>query len=153
MEYRKDGAMTGGLPAESDIPGCQEPDTFQDGKGLSLFLGKIIPITDKESDVLFGYMEGHGYALGCRDGKLYRGDLCCTAEEGLTWEEYTLNDVVKAVIEWNFQMIEQTADEEYEYIERLKADEKILDALDEKVRGIEGVGIQETGGGKGTYQN
>lgn len=140
MEYRKDGAVTGGPPAESDILGCQEPDAFQDEKGLSLFLGKIIPITDKESDVLFGYMEGHGYALGCRDGRLYRGDLCCTAEEGMAWEEYTLNDAVTAVIEWNFQLIEETEDEEYEYMETLKADEKILDALEEKARGIEGTG-------------
>ena len=146
MEYRKDGAVTGGLPAESDILGCQEPDAFQDGKGLSLFLGQIIPITDKESDVLLGYTEGHGYALGCRDGRLYRGDLCCTAEEGIIWEEYTVNEAVTSVMEWNFQLIEETEDEEYEYMERLTADEKILDALEEKVRSVQGAGIQGTGG-------
>lgn len=136
MEDRKDGAVTSGLPAESDIPGCQEPDAFQDGKELSLFLGQMISITAQESDVLFGYTEGHGYALGCRDGKLYRGDLCCTAEEGMTWEEYTVNEAVTSVVEWNFQLIEETENEEYEYMETLKADEKILDALDEKVRSM-----------------
>lgn len=131
--YTDNNETPNGLTEESDIPVYPEPECFQNSQELSMFLGQAIPITDKESDVLFGYMEGHGYALGCREGKLFRGNLCCTKEEGVTWEPYTATDALADVMEWNFQITEETPDEEYEYIERLKEDEKILDALEKKL--------------------
>ena len=51
-------------------------------------------------------MEGHGYLLGDRDGKLYRGDLCCESDE-MYWEAYALYDAVVAVGDWNYELLEE----------------------------------------------
>ena len=48
----------------------------------------------KNGDRLVGYMEGHGYLLGHKDGKLYRGDLCYGADD-IYWETYTLYDTIE----------------------------------------------------------
>lgn len=68
MDYRKIGSALNGLPAENGIPGCPEPDAFRDGKALSLFLGQTIPVTDKEGDVLFSYMERAWLRIGLHRG-------------------------------------------------------------------------------------
>ena len=50
---------------------------FKSGAEIAEFFRTTFLISETEGDRLAGFMEGHGYLLGYRDGKLYRGDLCC----------------------------------------------------------------------------
>ena len=48
---------------------------FKSGAEIAEFFRTTFPMSETEGDKLAGYMKGHGYLLGYRDGKLYRGDL------------------------------------------------------------------------------
>lgn len=61
-------------------------------------------LTDKESEVMLGYMEGHDYVLGENQGKLYRGDLAEVVGM-ICWEEFSMDDVIDLVCEWNYELI------------------------------------------------
>lgn len=102
-------------------------------------------LSEQEADVLIGYMEGHDYLLGEHEGKLYRGDLCY-AQGVIRWEEYSIDNAVETVCEWNGELLEAAQAEvenaenyaEYvkkkEYLESLQTDEKLLDALFDRTR-------------------
>jgi hypothetical protein len=99
-----------------------------------------IEMTDKEADMLLGYMEGHDYAVGFAGDRLYRGDLDEIPGE-IVWEEYSVDDLIDSVCEWNYELIlDMTAvfqepanmadytDRQSEY-GKLKQQEAILDRL------------------------
>ena len=79
---------------------------FKSGAEIAEFFRTTFPMSETEGDKLAGYMKGHGYLLGCRDGKLYRGDLCCEPDE-MYWEAYALYDAVVAVGDWNYELLEE----------------------------------------------
>ena len=79
---------------------------FKSGAEIAEFFRTTFPMSEAEGDKLVGYMEGHGYLLGNRDGKLYRGDLCCEPDE-MYWEAYALYDAVVAVGDWNYELLEE----------------------------------------------
>lgn len=100
---------------------------------------KII-MTDKEAEMLLGYMEGHDYVVGYAEGELYRGDLGEVPGE-IVWDDYSVDELIDSVCEWNYEMILDRdaerqnpkdmvdfANIQSEY-ERLKTDEAILDRL------------------------
>lgn len=99
-----------------------------------------ITMTDKEAELLLDYMEGHDYVAGFLDDKLYRGDLDEVPGE-IVWEEYTVDDLIDLVCEWNYEMIlDMDADrtdpkdmteftDKQEKYEKLKREEVILDKL------------------------
>lgn len=123
-----------------------EPKAITEAGGLTDYMERAkcgISITDKEAALLLGYMEGHGYVIGEKGGKLYRGDLCNTPGK-IIWEseEYTPDDVIDTACEWNYEMMNREAIElenpflengEKEGMEKhlgsLKADKVILDRL------------------------
>ena len=57
------------------------PRYLDNGKEFIEFLESTFPMSEIEGDRLVGYMEGHGYLLGHKDGRLYRGDLCYRADD------------------------------------------------------------------------
>ena len=61
-------------------------------------------LTDKEAEVMLGYMEGHDYVLGENQGKLYRGDLAEVVGM-ICWEDFSMDDVIDLVCEWNYELI------------------------------------------------
>lgn len=117
----------------------------QDGSGLVSLMADIFPMTAEEADVLLGYVEGHGYALAGKDGRLYRGDICGQPEK-TSWEEYDIEDLVDDANEWNFEMMqdsERLMDElesydDYQLVsesyEAMRRDEKILDGLFDRTK-------------------
>lgn len=127
----------------------REPDFIKDGKELAAFLGQTFPLTDEEGDKLVGYMEGHGYLLGKKDGQLYRGDLCHD-QAAIFWEPYPIEHMIDAVSEWNYDLMEEAEAEmrspdnfsdfvkKKGYYDSLCADEEILDGIYMRIReGIE----------------
>lgn len=63
-----------------------------------------IIMTDKEAELLLGYMEGHDYVVGFAGGELYRGDLDEVPGE-IVWDEYSVDDLIDSVCEWNYELI------------------------------------------------
>ena len=61
-------------------------------------------LTDKEAEVMLGYMEGHDYLLGENQGEFYRGDLAEVVGM-ICWEEFSMDDVIDLVCEWNYELI------------------------------------------------
>ena len=123
----------------------KEPAGFQSGEDLATFLEPIFPITEIEGNKLIGYMEGHGFILGQKDGELYRGNLCPAQEETL-WETYSVDDAINDAFEWNDELIRETraavvdSENTAEIKERerelvgLREDERILDAMFERTK-------------------
>lgn len=102
-------------------------------------------ITDKEAEMLLGYLEGHDYVVGEKEGKLYRGDLAEVRGQTV-WEEYSMDELIDTVCEWNYELIldmdaqrQNPADmiafsNSQSKYESLKADEIILDKLFEQTK-------------------
>ncbi len=100
-------------------------------------------LTDKEADMVLGYMEGHGYHIGIKDNQLLKGDYV-DMDNQIMWEEFTMDDVIDQVCEWNYEMIldneyyfnqsglEKRSEESQKKYKQLKADEKVLDRLFDK---------------------
>src|SRR5574344_274816 len=96
--------------------------------------------TDKEAEVILNYLEGHDYVIGHVDGVLYRGDRDDKPEETV-WEEYSMDDVIDLVCEWNYELIldidaeRQNARDMIDFgnkqnkYDSLKSDEQMLDKL------------------------
>lgn len=61
-------------------------------------------LTDKEAEIILGYMEGHDYMLGEAQGKLYRGDLAEVVGM-ICWEDFSMDDAIDLVCEWNYELI------------------------------------------------
>ena len=102
-----------------------------------------IVMTDKEAEMLLGYMEGHDYVVGFAEGRLFRGDMDDVPGE-IVWDDFSVDDLIDAVCEWNYELI-LDADahrndpkdfkdysEYQDKYDSLKADEKRLDRLFEK---------------------
>ena len=101
--------------------------------------------TDKEAEMLLGYLEGHGYVIGHVEGELYGGDLMDVPNE-VEWEAHPMDDVIDLVCEWNYEMIldmeaeirneenPQDFGEKQEKYDSLKADERVLDSLFEQTK-------------------
>ena len=99
-----------------------------------------IVMTDKEAEMLLGYMEGHDYVVGYAQGELYRGDLGKVSGE-IVWDDYSVDELIDSVCEWNYEMILEMDAERQDpkdmidfsnkqsKYESLKADEAILDGL------------------------
>lgn len=99
-----------------------------------------IVMTDKEAEMLLGYMEGHDYVVGYAQGELYRGDLGEVPGE-IVWDDYSVDELIDSVCEWNYEMILEMDAERQDpkdmidfsnkqsKYESLKADEAILDRL------------------------
>lgn len=99
-----------------------------------------IVMTDKEAELLLGYLEGHDYVIGFAGEKLFRGDLDEVPGE-IVWDDYTVDDLIDAVCEWNYELIldmdaermapkkmSDFSDKQDKY-EQLKKDEAVLDKL------------------------
>lgn len=123
----------------------KEPDCFQSGQELARFLEPAFSMTAEECDKLLGYMEGHGFLLGCKNEELYRGDMCHAQEETL-WEPYSIDDAVNVVTEWNYELLKQAEADmsnskdmidfvnKKSYLDTLREDEKILDAIFDRTK-------------------
>jgi len=99
-----------------------------------------IVMTDKEAEMLLGYMEGHDYVVGFAEEKLYRGDMAEVPGE-IVWEDFSVDDLIDSVCEWNYELILDMdaarqdpkdmvdfANKQSKY-ERLKQEEEVLDKL------------------------
>ena len=102
-------------------------------------------LSETEADKLLGYMSGHDFLLGEKEGKLFRGDLCCQQEK-IWWEEDTIDDVINDVSEWNYDLLQKAqadlenpndfidfANKKAE-VERLDEDYQILDVLFDRTK-------------------
>lgn len=87
----------------------EEPDCFSCAEDLVKFMGACdtpFELTETEADKLLGYMSGHDFLLGEKEGKLFRGDLCYLQEK-IRWTEDTIDDVINDVSEWNYDLLKQ----------------------------------------------
>ena len=87
----------------------EEPECFSDAKELVQFMGVCdtpFELTETEADKLLGYMSGHDFLLGEKEGKLFRGDLCYQQEK-IRWTQDSIDDVINEVTEWNYEMLKQ----------------------------------------------
>ncbi len=133
----------------------EEPVIFSSGADFAKFMGICktpFELTETEADKLLGYMEGHDFLVGEKDGKLFRGDLCYQQGK-VRWEEDSIDDVINDVSDWNYDLL-QKAQAEMENpndfidfankkakAEILEEDYQILDALFERT--MYGTEIQE----------
>lgn len=121
----------------------REPDSLSTVEALLKYQEDFdtgFHFTDKEADIILGYMEGHGYTLGQIDGVLYRGDLEDKPKETV-WEEFSMDEVIDSACEWNYELIldmdaeRQNAPDMIAFgnsqnkYQNLKQDEIILDKL------------------------
>ncbi len=67
-------------------------------------VGSSIVMTDKEAELLLRYVKDHDYTVGYAEGRLYRGDLDEVPGE-IVWDDYTVDDLIDAVCEWNYEQI------------------------------------------------
>ncbi len=132
-----------------------EPVLFSSGADFAKFMGICktpFELTETEADKILGYMEGHDFLVGEKDGKLFRGDLCYQQGK-VRWAEDSIDDVINDVSEWNYDLL-QKAQIEMENpndfidfvnkkarVEMLEEDYQILDALFDRTK--YGVEIQE----------
>ena len=133
---------------EVEIKGHEEPKPFASGAELVRFMDEndmLFHMTEKEADVLLGYLGGYDFLLGEKDGKLYRGDLAYEQGE-VRWLNDTIDDAIDVVCEWNYEMV-QTAQAQVENpddfidfvkkqnkLESLRADERLLDAMFDRTK-------------------
>lgn len=60
----------------------------------------------EDARLLFDYMEGHDYQIGVNtDNKMVRVDI---AEENGEVLEYSIDEVISIVCEWNYELINST---------------------------------------------
>lgn len=97
-----------------------------------------IQLSEKDAEVLLGYMEGHDYAIGVKGTELFSVDV---AEEDAPVVPYTVDELIDRICEWNYELIE---DAEYgmanpkdfedyckykDTFDKLKADEDQLNKM------------------------
>ena len=106
----------------------------------------LMNLTDKEASgfcgafciLLISYMEVHGYGIGVRENRLVRIDI--TETENIV-EDYSIDDVIDSVFDWNYELITE-ADKErknpdnfidfckkQERYESLLEDERIIEKM------------------------
>ena len=110
-----------------------------------------IAMTDKEAEMLLGYMEGHDYVVGFAEGKLYRGDLDDVPGEIVWDDDFSVDDLIDTVCEWNYELIldmdaeRQNPKDMIDFsnkqskYESLKRDEAILDRLFDQTKYSAGI--------------
>lgn len=118
------------------------------GRELLKFMeenGISFPMNEKEADLICGYMDGHGYVVGHKDGQLCRGDLCAETDRTV-WEETTIDDLVDSATEFNYELLQEARSfmekpdnftdfvDQHSRYEELCADEKILDAMFDRTK-------------------
>ena len=126
----------------------EEPAYIPSGAELANFMDEndiLFHMTEKEADVLLGYLDGHGYVLGEKGGKLFRGDLSFALGK-TRWEGYSIDDAVDAACEWNYEMVQEAkaqvedAEDLADYaakkdrLDSLMVDELVLDAMFDRTR-------------------
>ena len=113
----------------------------------------LMNIQVEDAQLLLDYMEDHDYAVGMdADGKMIRKDV--TEEQGEV-EAYTIDDLIDAASEWNYELIREADEQrqnpkdfidfcnEQSRYERLLEEEKRLDVMFDKT--IYGAKIAELG--------
>lgn len=110
-----------------------------------------IVMTDKEAEMLLGYMEGHDYVVGFAEGRLYRGDLDDVPGEIVWDDDFSVDDLIDTVCEWNYEMIldmdaeRQNPKDMVDFsnkqskYESLKQEEAILDKLFDQTKYRDGI--------------
>lgn len=112
---------------------------FMEENGISF------QMNEQEADLLCGYMSGHGFVIGQKDGQLCRGDLCAETDRTV-WEETTIDDIVDSAMEWNYEILQEAKAEmenpdnfidfvnKHSRYEDLCAEEKILDDMFDRTK-------------------
>lgn len=102
-------------------------------------------MTDKEAEILLGYMDGHGCMIGHKGEEIMCIDLC-VGEKEQTWKSYSLDDAINDACDCNYDMILQAQQElestdkfdEYEQVntrlESLREDEKVLNVMFDRTK-------------------
>ena len=98
----------------------------------------LMNLSKEDGQILLNYMEGHDYAIGIQEDHMIRKDL---SEEDGEVVEYTIDEVIDTVCEWNYELIRDAdekrhnpkdfidfANEQNRY-ESLKRDEIRLDRM------------------------
>lgn len=88
-------------PGENTV---HELTTVEELKDFQEKFSSGFHLTDKEAEIILGYMEGHDYMLGEAQGKLYRGDLAEVVGT-ICWEDFSMDDAIDIVCEWNYELI------------------------------------------------
>ena len=83
----------------TEIPQPEELLAFIKDNAVSIVM------TDKEAEMLLGYMEGHDYVVGFAEGRLYRGDLDDVPGEIVWDDDFSVDDLIDTVCEWNYELI------------------------------------------------
>lgn len=117
--------------------GVEQNNTLEEMNAEKLvewaILNSAVDIDLEAATCLLNYMEGHGYSiLQDDDGNLFRKDLC----DNVSPEEYSIEDMIYAVCEWNEQLLEseEKADvPDNEKLVALRQDEEILACLSNNV--------------------
>lgn len=114
---------------------------FSKAEELIAFLDEndlLINLNQTEADLLINYMEGHGYCLGEREGKLVRQDV---NELDGDIDEYSIDEAIDIVCEWNYELIQEANErrgspdnfldfcQSQNKYETLREDEKVLDKM------------------------
>lgn len=79
------------------------------GEALTAFMDSydmLFHMTEKEAEMLCGYMDRQGYVIGRKDGQLYRGEPQAETK-GIAWEETTIDDLVDSACEWNYELLRE----------------------------------------------
>lgn len=87
----------------------EEPDLFSCGVDFAKFMSACdtpFELTETEADKLLGYMEGHDFLLGEKEGKLLRGDLCYQQKK-IRWTQDSIDDVINDASEWNYDLLQK----------------------------------------------
>ena len=149
----EDFGYTGEQMYLSQVQGNEQHDkegyeTIQTGAELISFMkenGISFQMNEKEADLICGYMDGHGYVVGHKDGQLCRGDLCAETDRTV-WEETTIDDLVDSATEFNYELLQEARSfmekpdnftdfvDQHSRYEDLCADEKILDAMFDRTK-------------------
>ncbi len=126
----------------------EEPAHIRSGAELARFMDEndmLFHMTEKEADVLLGYLDGHGFVLGEKGGKLFRGDLSYALGK-TRWKADSIDDAVDTACEWNYEMIKEAeaqieeaedfADhaDKKDRLDSLREDELALDAMFDRTR-------------------
>lgn len=112
-----------------------EPQPFEEGRALGVYLTPTFRMAVKEADTLIGYLDTHDYAVGHRENKGF-----FLRDVNGEWKESSIDEVIDMVCDWNYDFIQITKVllEEYsgETNETLKyfygillEEEKLLDGL------------------------
>ena len=99
----------------------------------------LMNISKDDSEILFNYMEGHGYQLGVIGKGLARSDSC--SGENPEYDKLTIDEIIDTVCEWNYEMLQHAKERLHEpsnfidyvktsnYRNALMNDEKKLDEM------------------------